>query len=398
MRNTDLPRTFAQDSHEKSKKLSLKNRQISGQRCGVNTDKRYMELCLKLAKKGVEKASPNPMVGAVIVKDGKIVRKGYHRYFGGAHAEIKALKRAKGKANDAIMYINLEPCCHWGKTPPCVPEIIRAGIKKVVIAMKDPNPLVNGKGVKQLKVKGVRCKVGVLEKEAKELNRAYIKFITQKMPYVILKTAMSLDGKIATSTGESKWITSPVAREYVHRLRAEVDVVLVGINTIIKDNPLLTTHNQGCNPLRVVIDPDLQIPLGSRVLNKKAKTLIFTTGNQKNNSSKMQILKKGGIKILSLAAKNGRINFKQIMQELAKMNISSVLIEGGGKTNTYALEDKVVDEVMFFIAPKIIGGRDALTPVEGKGIKILSQVLRIKNLSIEKIGSDFLLKGKISFG
>jgi len=367
-----------------------------------------MQICLELAKKGVGKVNPNPMVGCVIVKNDKIVGQGYHRYFGDAHAEIEALKRAEGEAKDATMYINLEPCCHWGKTPPCVPEIIRVGIKKVVIAMKDPNPLVNGKGIRQLKIsakggfasgeKNVKLKIGVLEKEAKELNRAYIKFITKKMSYAILKSAMSLDGKIATSTGDSKWITSLQARDYARRLRKQVDAVLVGINTVTKDNPLLTTHNQSRNPLRVVVDPNLQIPLWSRILNKEAETLIFTTGNQKNKSSKMQILEKRGIKILSLPAKNGRINFKQIMQGLAKMNIASVLIEGGGETNAYALEDKVVDEVILFIAPKIIGGKDALTPVEGEGIKTLSQALRIKNLSIEKIGSDFLLKGKISFG
>lgn len=359
------------------------------------TDRKYMQLCLELAKRGRGKVSPNPMVGAVIVKDEKIVGKGYHHYFGDAHAEIEALKRAKGKAKDATMYINLESCCHWGRTPPCVPEIVKAGIKKVVIAMKDPNSLVNGKGVRQLKVKGVRCKVGVLEKEAKELNRTYIKFITKKMPYVILKSAMSLDGKIATPTGESKWITSLQAREYVNCLRAEVGAVLVGINTVIKDNPLLTTRNQGCNPLRVVVDPDLQIPLQNQVINKEAETLIFTTTDQKNKSSKMQILKKRGIKILSLPAKNGRINFKQIMQELAKMNIASVLIEGGGETNALALEDNVVDEVIFFIAPKIIGGRKAKTPVEGDGIKTLKQALKIIDLQIEKIGPDLLLKGKI---
>lgn len=386
------------------------------------TDKKYMLACLKLAKKRAGKVSPNPMVGAVIVKDGKIVGQGYHRYFGGAHAEIETLKNAGIKAKDATMYVNLEPCVHWGKTPPCIPEIIKAGIKKVVTAMKDPNPLVDGKGIEWLKVKGVKCRVGILEKEAKELNRFYIKFITKKMPYVILKTAMTLDGKIATSTGESKWITSKETRNYVHHLRSQVDAILVGKNTVIKDNPSLTTHGKGHNPLRVVIDPDLSIPVNSKIFDSLAPTLVVTKNNA--STAKIRILEKKKIKILSLPCtfvqddsanskngqvlpassyakvrglptKNGKIDFKQIMRELAKMNIASVLIEGGGETNAYALKDGVVDEVLFFIAPKIIGGKNALTPVEDEGIQSLSQALKIKDWEIEKTCEDILVKGKI---
>jgi len=361
-------------------------------------DKKYIQLCLELAKKGVGKVSPNPLVGCVIVKNNRIVGQGYHEYFGGPHAEIEALRNAGPKTKGATLYINLEPCCHWGKTPPCTDAIIDAGIKQVVVSMKDPNPLVNGKGIKQLKVKGVKCKVGILEEEAKELNRAYIKFVTKKMPYVILKTAMSLDGKIATRRGESKWITSTEAREYVHSLRSQVDAVLVGINTVLKDNPTLTTHSKGHNPLRIILDPYLSIPRNAEVLDDQAETLLViseTITQSEQNRKKIKILENSGIKILASPEEDGKFDFREIMRQLADMNITSVLIEGGGGTNAYALEAGIVDEIMFFIAPKIIGGKNAPTPVEGEGIKTLSEALRIKDLSIEKIGEDFLLKGKI---
>jgi len=358
----------------------------------IARDKKYMQICLELAKKGIGKVSPNPMVGCVIVKNNKIVGQGYHRYFGGAHAEIEALRRAKNKSKNATMYINLEPCVHWGKTPPCVPEIIKAGIKKVVIATKDPNPLVNGKGIRQLKVAGVKCKVETLEEEAKELNRAYIKFITKKMPYVILKSAMTLDGKIATSTGESKWITSKEARDYVHRLRSSIDAILVGVNTVLKDNPSLSIHGKGKNPKRIIIDPQLHIPLNAKIFNSTVETILITT---KNIERKTNFYKKKKIRILSLPSKNGKIDFQQIMSKLAKMNIASVLIEGGGETNAYALEAGVVDEVMFFIAPKIIGGKNASTPVEGKGIVNINRAVKIKELKVHRYGRDILLCGHL---
>ncbi len=370
----------------------------------IAADKKYIQLCLGLAGKGKGKVSPNPLVGCVIVKNNQILGQGYHHRFGAAHAEIEALNEVGGKARGATMYINLEPCNHWGKTPPCVPEIVKAGIKKVVVAMKDPNPLVNGKGLRQLRMQGVKCEPGILEKEAKELNRFYIKFITKKIPYVILKSAMTLDGKIATVTGESKWITSSPARNYVHRLRSQVDALLVGKNTVIKDNPSLTAHREGTNPLRVVVDPDLSIPLNSKIFNSSAPTLVVTEKNV--TLRKIRILEKKEIRFLFLTRtanrdssannKNGKIDFKQIMRELARMNVASVLIEGGGETNAYALKDSVIDEMQFFIAPKIIGGKNAKTPVEGEGIPALTQALRIKDWKIERIGADLLIRGKIT--
>ncbi len=369
----------------------------------IVADKKYMQLCLGLAGKGKGKVSPNPLVGCVIVKNNQILGQGYHHRFGAAHAEIEALNEVGGKARGATMYVNLEPCNHWGKTPPCVPQIVKAGIKKLFVAMKDPNPLVNGKGLRQLGMQGVRYELGILEKEAKQLNRFYIKFITKKIPYVILKSAMTLDGKIATVTGESKWITSSPARNYVHRLRSQVDAILVGKNTVIKDNPSLTAHREGPNPLRVVVDPDLSIPLNSKIFNSFAPTLVVTEKNAALR--KIRILQKKEIRFLFLTRtatrdssannENGKIDFKQIMRELARMNIASVLIEGGGETNAYALEDSVIDEMQFFIAPKIIGGRNAKTPVEGEGIPALAQALRIKDWKIERIGKDILVKGRI---
>ena len=361
-----------------------------------NKHRKYMELVIELARKGLGKVSPNPMVGCVIVKNGVIIGKGYHCYFGGPHAEAESLKSAGERANQATMYVNLEPCCHTDKkTPPCVPKIINAGIKEVIVAMKDPNPEVSGKGIKTLRHYGIKCKVGLLQKNAEELNRAYIKWITKKMPFVILKSAVSLDGKISTRTGDSKWITSRQSREVVYRLRSQVDSVLVGANTIIKDNPSLTAHRMGRNPVRIVIDPKLKIPLSAKIFNTNLSQTILITKEQNKQSAYLKRLESRGVRLLKFLTKNGRINFKQIMYELAKDNIASVLVEGGGETNALALEDGVVDEVMFFIAPKIIGGRAAKTPVEGEGIDRISQAINFKFTEIERLGSDVLVHGKL---
>ncbi|MEK6528346.1 MAG: bifunctional diaminohydroxyphosphoribosylaminopyrimidine deaminase/5-amino-6-(5-phosphoribosylamino)uracil reductase RibD, partial [Nitrospirota bacterium] len=339
-----------------------------------------MQRALALAVKGKGRTSPNPAVGAVIVKNNKIIAKGYHKKAGTPHAEILSLKKAGAKARGATLYVNLEPCCHTGKkTPPCTKAIIKAGIKKVVTAMIDPNSKVSGRGIRELQNAGIETKVGIMRTEAKKLNEAFIKFITKKEPFVILKVAQSLDGKIATAKGESKWITGEDARKYVHKLRNEVDAVLVGIGTVKKDNPSLTCRIKGGrNPFRVVVDSSLSIPLNAKVLkHKDGKTIIatislnsttppFKKGGQRGIFSKkisadyqkkIDLLRNREVQILTTKKdKNGMVNLKSLMKKLAKLDISSVMIEGGSRINASAVSDGIVDKIMMFTASKIIGG------------------------------------------
>lgn len=370
-----------------------------------NLDEKYISKTIALAKKGFGRVEPNPYVGCVIVKNGKIITSGYHSYFGGPHAEPTAVEKLlkSGRTHllkGSTLYVNLEPCCHTNKkTPPCVPLIIKHGIKEVVVGMIDPNPQVNGKGIKQLENNGIRCRVGILVRECKELNKVYIKNVTKKMPYVWMKSAMTLDGKIATFRGDSKWITSDDSRRYVYKLRSQVDAVLVGVNTVLKDNPQLTSHNTGRNPVRVVIDPENTIYKTENkrqktqdrfnVLDGMVKTIIFTCKEVKSEIKNLEFIKFS-------KTKNGVFDFKTIMKELYNRGIFRVLLEGGGETNWYALTDGVVDEVLIFIAPKVIGGREAKTPVEGDGIKNISDALKIKDITIEKIDNDILIKGLIN--
>ena len=358
-----------------------------------------MKKALALAAKGAGMTSPNPMVGAVIVKGDKIIAAGYHRKAGTPHAEILALKKAGTRARGATLFITLEPCCHTDKrTPPCTKSIINAGIKKAVVAMKDPNPKVNGRGLKELANAGIKTKCGIMGKEAKELNEAFIKFITKKEPFVILKIAESIDGKIATSKGRSKWITGENSRRYVHELRSSVDAVLTGIGTVLKDNPLLTSRIRGGkNPYRIIVDTNLRIPLNAKVIkHKDHKTIIAAISKSKiQNPKKINKLKNLGVQVLIVKAKNGKVDLKALLKELGKLNIMSLMIEGGSSINASALSDKVVDKVMFFIAPKIIGGADSITSVGGKSPALLKNALRINNLQIKKMGEDLLLEGRL---
>lgn len=360
-------------------------------------DERYMKLALRLAKKAKGRTSPNPMVGAVIVHNGQIVGIGYHQKAGTPHAEIHAIASAGNKAKGATIYVNLEPCSHFGRTGPCTQAIIEAGISRVVMAMLDPNPLVNGKGKEILEKHGIEVKSGVLEKEARELNEVFIKYITTGLPFVIMKYAMSLDGKIATVSGQSKWISSEESRNMVHRIRNEVDAVLVGIGTVIKDDPSLTTRlpgRSGRDPIRIVLDSNARIPSNSKVLNvqSNAKTIIAVTKNAPLD--KVSELKKYA-EVLTVADKKGRIDLQDLMSKLGNMQITSVLIEGGSEVNASALDQCIVDKIMIFIAPKIIGGRNAIGPIGGDGISEISSAIKVDNLSVSRIGEDILIKGLV---
>ncbi len=358
-------------------------------------DEKYMRMALRLAEKARGRTSPNPMVGAVVVKDGKIISRGWHRKAGEPHAEAVALKKAGAAAEGATLYVTLEPCSHTGKrTPPCSPLVIQSGITRVVVAMTDPNPKVSRGGVKALGAAGIDVITGVVEAEASKLNEAYIKHITTGMPFVTLKIAQTLDGKIATSSGESKWITGEKAREEAHRLRDINNAILVGINTVLKDNPSLTTRIPGGrDPLRVIVDSTLRIPLNAKVLTQKssAKTIVATLASApKGKTTKLQ---KAGVEVLMVKSAQGRVDLRDLMKKLGKMDIMSVLVEGGAEINFSVLKSGIVDKAVLFVAPMLMTGKDALCSIGGTSPVKLSQALRLRDVTARFVGQDLMVEG-----
>lgn len=358
----------------------------------------FMKRALKLAENGRGHVNPNPMVGAVIVKNGEIVGEGYHEYFGGNHAEVNALKMAGEKSAGADIYVTLEPCSHFGKTPPCALALVKAGIKRVIIAMKDPNPLVSGKGIEILKQNGIEVISGVLEKEALKLNEIFVKFITTRRPYVIMKTAATLDGKISTVTGESKWISSEASRKCVHYLRNSVMGIMVGIGTIIADDPLLTTRLEGeeCkSPIAIILDSKLKMPLNSRILETLKDRKIIIGVTEKANKDKIKQLESMGVLIIKTPLKDEKVDLGYFMNRLGELNIDSILLEGGSTLNFSCIREKIVDKVMCFISPIMLGGEKAKTTVGGEGIKSLDQSVRISDIKLTNIEQDILIEGYI---
>ena len=360
------------------------------------TDRKFMEYALTLASRARGRTSPNPMVGAVIVREGEIVGKGYHQKAGEAHAEIHALNQAKELTEGTTMYVTLEPCCHWGRTPPCTESVIRAKIADVFVAMKDPNPQVAGNGIRQLEEAGIRVQVGLCEAESRQLNEVFIKYITTQCPFVILKSAISLDGKIATASGESQWITSEASRMKGHEVRSQVDAILVGVGTVLKDNPSLTTRlpeRENEDPIRIIVDSRGRTPLEAKIFNPEsnAGTLIAVTANAP--PEKIEALKSAGADVLIIQEQEGRVCLSGLMQELGRQEITSVLIEGGGEVNAAALQAGIVDKLMFFIAPKLIGGKNAPGPIGGVGIARLAEAFKLRNTNLSQIGADFLIEG-----
>ena len=363
-----------------------------------NDDNRFMQMALFQASKGLGKVNPNPLVGAVIVRGNNIIGSGYHEQFGGPHAEINAITNANGIVEGATIYVTLEPCSHYGKTPPCADALINAGIVKVVIAMTDPNPLVSGKGIERLKENGIEVEVGVLEKEALELNRVFIKYIQTKLPYVVMKTAMSLDGKIATATGHSQWISSPESRQYVHGLRNELKGIMVGVNTVITDDPELTTRlngETGRNPIRIVVDSKGRIPLSAKMLKDGATNPVIVATTLGSPEEKRLFLEEAGHKVLILAEHYGKVDLIQLMVELGKLGIDGILLEGGGTLNESALKSGIVDEIRFILAPLLLGGRDAITPIEGTGFNTVDEGIRLYHMTTSRIGDDILVTGRV---
>lgn len=359
----------------------------------------YMKRALELAALGRGRTSPNPMVGAVIVKDGRIVGEGYHQKAGGPHAEIFALAAAGDQARGATLYVSLEPCCHYGRTPPCTQAIIAAGIAEVHAAVLDPNPLVSGKGLQELQQAGIRTFVGEHEREARELNEVFFTYITRRRPFVIVKYAMSLDGKIATRTGASRGLTGPDWQRELHALRSQVDAILVGVNTVLNDDPLLTVRlsdpdANARQPLRIVLDSSLRTPAGARLLDSDmpGKTLIVTTG--KADPRKVAMLQERGAEALVMDGEH--IDLNTLLQELARREITSLLVEGGGQVIASFIEARLVDKVIAVIAPLLIGGSGAPTPVEGQGVEALNDALRLQRVDVRRVGEETVITGYVN--
>lgn len=356
----------------------------------------YMNEAINLAKLGEGFVNPNPLVGAVIVKDDKIIGKGYHKIYGGNHAEIEALNSCKEDVKNAHMYVTLEPCSHYGKTPPCAKAIVEAGIKKVTVAMLDPNPMVSGNGIKILRKNNIDVEIGILEEKARKLNEIFIKYIKDKTPFCMVKAAISLDGKIATYKGDSKWITQKESREYVHVLRNKFSSIMVGVNTILQDNPHLTTrlkNKDGRNPIRIVVDSKGRIPLNSNIFKKKGENIIAVT--DKIEKDTLRRIENVASKVIVTPDNNGKVDLKYLMKALGKLNIDSVFIEGGGTLNYSAFNLGIVDKVLCFIAPKIIGGKDAKTFVEGQGVREINQCILLEDMDFKKFRHDILVEAYV---
>lgn len=361
-----------------------------------------MYRALELSKQGIGFVNPNPLVGALIVKDNKIIGEGFHEYFGGPHAEINAFNNTRQDVKGATMYVTLEPCSHHGKTPPCADAIVKAGISKVIIGMKDPNPLVAGRGIAILEKNGIKVECGVLENEIKEINKVFIKYITTHKPFCVLKTAMTLDGKIATKTGDSQWISNSDSRKYVHELRHQYSGIMVGINTVLTDNPSLTTRrdkqNNNSDPVRIVVDSKAGIPLNSKILNLNSNSQTIIACTQQAPANKIKQIEQKGAKIIITSSKNNQVNLDELMTKLGESGIDSVLLEGGSSLNFSALQEGIIDRVLAFIAPKIFGGQTAKTPVEGNGIEQIKDAFELDEMEITRFMDDILISAKIKKG
>lgn len=362
----------------------------------LSYDEKYMRLAMQLAGNAIGRTSPNPLVGAVIVKDNRVVGCGWHRKAGTPHAEVHALNQAGELAQGADVYVTLEPCAHYGKTPPCAKALVEAKVKNVYGGLLDVNPKVAGKGFKILEDAGIHVEYGFLQDELRKQNEVFFKWIEHKKPFVVLKAAMTLDGKIATATGQSKWITNETSRAYGYKLRDIYDGIMVGINTVIEDNPMLTARvDGGKNPIRIVVDSSLKIDINANVVqDKSAKTIVATT--DKADKDKILKLQAQDVDVIVVDKdENDKVDIEKLLDILGQQNICSILVEGGATLSGSFVAKKLVDKVYFFIAPKIIGGKEAKTPVAGTGILNLQEALTLKDIQIEKLEEDILIIGRV---
>ena len=355
----------------------------------------HMRRAIELAKRG--NTAPNPMVGAVLVKADKTIAEGFHSHAGGPHAEVVALRKAGKKAKGADLYVNLEPCCHQGRTPPCTDAIIKSGVSKVYIGMKDPNKLVNGKGIRRLKAAGIKISVGLLKEDCEKLNEGFVKFMKTGLPFVTMKTAISLDGKIATRTGNSQWISGTESRNFVHELRNQNSAILIGTNTILKDNPQLTCRLKkmgGRHPTRIILDRENKIPLKAKVFsNSKKQRVIYVSGSKISLKRKKTLVEKN-IEIINGKTNKSGFDLKHLMKHLVKKDLTSVLIEGGGEINNSALKAGIVDKIYIFISPILIGGKQAPGLIGGLGVSKIVKALSLKNMKVTEMGEDLMVEAE----
>ena len=360
----------------------------------------YMRRAIELAKQGEGHTSPNPMVGCVVVKDGEIISEGYHEKYGEYHAERNALLKCGEEARGAELYVTLEPCCHYGKTPPCTEIIMEKGIKKVYVGSMDNNPLVGGKGVQILRDHGIEVETGILEAECRAMNEVFFHFMETKRPYVIMKYAMTLDGKIACATGDSKWVTGEEARRYVHHLRKKYMGIMAGIGTVLEDDPMLNCRiEDGVDPIRIICDSELRIPLDCQLVETAKDIPLIVACREdliceESQKEKAEALQKAGTTIIATSGTNG-VNLEELLEKLGEQGIDSILLECGGTLNASMLEAGLVDKVYAHIAGKLVGGKDAKSPVEGVGIAYMKDAVQLCDMQVEKIGEDICISGHV---
>lgn len=358
-------------------------------------DRKYMARALQLALRGAGHTRPNPMVGAVLVKDGRIIGEGWHKQYGGPHAEVNAFASATEDPEGATLYVSLEPCSHYGKTPPCADLIIRKKVARVVAALEDPNPLVSGRGFRKLRANGIRVTVGVLAEEARHINDVFLTYVTRKRPFVLYKAAMSLDGKIACHTGESQWISSEKSREEVQRLRGILSGIMVGAGTVIADNPRLTCRMEEYeNPARIIVDGKLRVPVESRIFHEPGRNIILTTSEA--SPEKKKALENLGVEMIEADSEEpGKVDLKSAMLALGIKGIDGILLEGGPTLAASALEAGIIDAVRFYIAQKIIGGREAPSPFAGTGAAHMNEVVPLTDAVYGTSGDDLWIQAYI---
>jgi diaminohydroxyphosphoribosylaminopyrimidine deaminase / 5-amino-6-(5-phosphoribosylamino)uracil reductase len=359
-------------------------------------DHDYMQVALELAEKGRGWTSPNPMVGAVVVQGQEIVGRGYHQRAGGPHAEVNAIDDAGARARGATIYVTLEPCNHVGRTPPCTQKILAAGIRRVVVAMEDPNPGVSGGGNRFLMENGIAVTTGIRENEARVLNEGFVTWVTSGRPFVLVKCAATLDGRIATRTGDSRWVTGAAARAHVHRIRQWADGILIGVGTVLADNPSLTTRidgEAGCDPTRIILDTTLRMPPTSKMLTQQSNAPTWIVCGPDASPERREALENAGACIITGCLKNGRIDLADLMDRLGGMNITSLMIEGGGQVIASALADGIVNKINFFYAPKILGGDDGIPMCRGRGPERMQASIPVHDMSVRRIDMDVLLTG-----
>ena len=363
--------------------------------CAVK-DRFYMQMALELAARGTGYTSPNPLVGAVVVKDHRVVGRGYHERYGGPHAEINALRQAGDRARGGTLYVSLEPCNHTGKTPPCTEKIIAAGIRRVVVAMADPNPGVAGGGNAYLRGAGLEVHAGVGEEAARRQNAFFIKHVQTGTPFVILKCAATLDGRIASRSGDARWVSGPASRQFVHELRHAVDAILVGVDTIKTDDPSLTTRlpdGRGCDPTRIILDTHLSIPLNARVLTQASTARTILVAGPDVTARAQEQAEAAGARVLVSPCRDGRIDMGPLVEKLGTEGIASLLVEGGSRVSGSALRAGIVDKIYFFFAPKILGGDDGIPICRGPGAEKMQDSLRIRDVTVHRFGEDVMLEG-----